>query len=83
MTAFKARRDKRRRLVRPCWIGPPPIQNARLLDVSPSGARVLLEDAAAKLRADHMTLYLTRNLKVFRHCRIAWRRDKEMGLQFF
>ena len=77
------RRDKRKRLVRPCWIGPAPFQNARLLDISPSGARVLLEDAAAKVAADHLTLFLTRNLKVFRHGRIAWRRDKELGLHFF
>jgi hypothetical protein len=51
-----------------------------ILDVSSSGARVLLEhdmDAPTKF-----TIYMARRGSVQRHCQTVWQAEKEVGVRF-
>jgi hypothetical protein len=77
------RRQPRRHLNKSCWVlsSPhgPPIQ-ARIQDISRSGARIRLKSAAGL--PDTFTLVLTADYSVKRKCRMAWISGKEIGLTF-
>jgi hypothetical protein len=57
-----------------------PLGECRMKDVSTGGAR--LAHAIDGELPDQLLLSLSKNAAVRRLCRIAWRRDKEMGVRF-
>ena len=75
------RKEQRRPLDYPCWLdaGPnhPPIA-CRFFDVSKSGAKIICADPA--LIPTEFNLYLTRDGKVGRKCKVVRRDGNELGL---
>lgn len=56
-------------------------QPCMVLDVSPGGGRVRLLPGA--FVPDNFTLLLTPCGKVRRACRVVWRRENQIGVEFF
>ena len=57
------------------------IGQCTMLDISPGGARLKLSEEAAV--PDLFTLLLSKlDGKLKRHCVVAWRKDKQLGVRF-
>lgn len=82
--AQNKRREPRQSIMIPCWLmlaeGDPPVEGW-LRDVSKSGARVVTETSELQL-PEQFTLALTADLKVCRHCELAWRTGNQFGVRF-
>ena len=72
--------SKRQPFDYPCWLGSSPTQPGRLLDISKGGAKVSLRNPSQI--PDQVALYLTEDKSTGRDCRVAWRSDAEIGLEF-
>jgi PilZ domain len=57
-----------------------PVPACRLVDVSEHGAQLTLASAADL--PDQFVLLLAESGKVRRQCRVAWRSEKQLGVQF-
>ena len=57
-----------------------PIGECTIVDVSNSGARLLLENAIEP--PDSFVLIMARNGDVRRHCEVTWRDDESVGVKF-
>lgn len=82
MATQQKRSEPRHAVTYPCWIvigDEPPIQ-ARMLDASKSGVRIVTKDELTL--PDRFTLALTADRKVLRHCRVAWIDGNQVGLSF-
>ena len=78
---LEKRKFKRKSFIRTCWLGPDPVREALILDISKGGARISVPDTR-QLPQD-LVLYLTPDRKVGRPCRVAWRtRQGAIGVQF-
>lgn len=53
---------------------------SRVLDISDSGARVVVPDGL-NLEGE-LKLFLTQDGAVWRTCEVVWRKDSEVGLRF-
>jgi hypothetical protein len=77
------RKDHRQSLRYPAKIdlgdGTPPVP-CELADVSVSGARVVVEDPARV--PDQFVLLLAPEHGTIRRCKVIWREDNRLGLQF-
>jgi hypothetical protein len=82
MAATK-KREARKLLGQPAWItleGGFAARQCVVQDISPSGARIVLDDAAglpATLR-----LAFARDARTGRSCQVVWRRGKSAGIKF-
>ena len=68
---------------RSCWIGlvaGGPLIACRTYNVTESTATLAFQ--APELIPDSFNLYLTRDGKVGRQCRVIWRSSRELGVQF-
>lgn len=83
MFAAKAKREPRKSVQQKAWIildGGFAARACLVLDLSTSGAKISIDDPSAvhtKLR-----LSFTRDGAKGRHCEVAWRRGRTMGLKF-
>jgi hypothetical protein len=77
------RKEPRQSIDYPCWLdlgpGQPPIER-RLSNISSSGAKLICDDGIEI--ADKFTLYLTRDGKVGRQCKVVRREENAIGLLF-
>ena len=76
----KKRRQGRRRSA---WISygeKPDMMLCVLWDLSDGGARIA--PANSKILPDFFSLYLTKDLSSRRYCRVAWRNERHLGVQF-
>jgi hypothetical protein len=76
------RQSPRHTVNRPAWVdaGGGAKRDCVLVDISESGARLALE-APAEI-PETFCLFLSPGGEVRRDCRIAWRSDKQVGVQF-
>ena len=82
MVAVERRKSPRTILNRPAmamW-SQAPRQRCMIRDISARGARVILGET--KSVPEQIILALTENGKVARKCRVVWRNDTHMGLEF-
>lgn len=49
-------------------------------DESPSGARLIVDNPQEF--PENFYIYLTLNFQSRRHCRVVWRSDRELGIQY-
>jgi hypothetical protein len=59
-----------------------PIAGCQLCDVSAAGARLALAASELAKLPDEFILVLAKRAKVHRRCRVVWRADGEVGVQF-
>jgi hypothetical protein len=59
-----------------------PIAACHLCDVSADGARLALTAPELAKLPDEFILILAKRAKVHRRCRVVWRTDDEVGVQF-
>jgi hypothetical protein len=59
-----------------------PIPGCQVCDVSAEGARLSLTAAELAKLPDEFILVLAKRAKVHRRCRVVWRADDEVGVQF-
>jgi len=81
--AGEKRKSVRRPVVRPCWIvtaRDAPAITCHIQDISATGARLLCKSPTDI--ADAFVLHLTPDGKVGRQCKVVWRTQSEVGLQF-
>jgi len=77
------RDDTRKTLIYSCWVDGGPGQLAvecRLQNISQTGAKLIIEGLVQI--SDVFILYLTRDGNVGRKCKVAWRRENEIGFEF-
>ena len=55
-------------------------RNCTILDISAGGARVKLEDS--ELPGSRLSLALTGDVRKVTHCRVIWRKDTVIGVEF-
>jgi hypothetical protein len=79
------RQHIRRDVNYPCWLSEgkmPELIEARISNISDGGAKVICE-APEKAKKEHIVdLYLTRDRKVGRRCKVVWRSSDAIGLVF-
>jgi len=79
-------KDKRKSLRRPiryaAWVvlEDKELHGCSLSDISTSGARLDIDDS--KTIPDSFTLLLTSNGAARRHCRVVWRKPRQIGVTF-
>lgn len=81
--ALTKKRDVRRSVQQAGWItldGGFAARPCKVLDLSASGAKLTLDDAAAV--PNRMRLALTRDARAGRGCEVVWRRGKTLGVRF-
>ena len=83
MGFFNRRRFSRRAVNEAAWIEKVPtiLERCKLLNVSESGARLTISDVYDL--PESFALHLTRASDPGRPCRIIWRRDHDVGVEFF
>ena len=83
MGFFNRRRFFRRTVNEAAWIEKVPtiLERCKLLNVSESGARLTISDVYDL--PENFALHLTRASDPGRPCRIIWRRDHDVGVEFF
>jgi hypothetical protein len=76
------RRFFRRAANKAAWIEKLPtiLERCTLIDVSEAGAHLTVSDVYDL--PENFALHLTREAKPGRMCRIVWRRDHDVGLEF-
>jgi hypothetical protein len=79
---FNRRRFFRRAVNEPAWVEKVPsiLERCTLMDLSKSGARLTISDVYDL--PENFALHVTREFKPGRVCRIIWRRDHEVGVEF-
>jgi hypothetical protein len=80
---FRKRQVPRVKLNVPAWIevgNSALLERCTLIDLSEKGARLVVGDISHL--TDHFCLYLTRAGHVPQRCRILWRRDHQVGVEF-
>jgi PilZ domain len=80
---FRKRQEPRVKLNVPAWIevgNNALLERCTLIDLSEKGARLVVGDISHL--TDHLCLYLTRVGHVPQRCRILWRRDHQVGVEF-
>jgi hypothetical protein len=79
---FNRRRFFRRAVNEPAWVEKVPsiLEWCTLMDLSKSGARLTISDVYDL--PENFALHVTREFKPGRVCRIIWRRDHEVGVEF-
>ena len=80
---FTMRRESRKEVGRKAWLdigGGKPLVVCTLIDISASGAKVALDDAAQI--PSTFDLHLTRDGKQNFSCRIVWRNTEALGIAF-
>jgi hypothetical protein len=80
---FPKRQEPRVKLNVPAWIevgNSALLERCTLIDLSEKGARLVVGDISHL--TDHFCLYLTRVGHVPQRCRILWRRDHQVGVEF-
>ena len=80
---FRKRQVPRVKLNVPAWIevgNSALLERCTLIDLSEKGARLVIGDISHL--TDHFCLYLTRVGHVPQRCRILWRRDHQVGVEF-
>ena len=73
----------RRSINEPAWIERTPsniLERCKLVNVSEIGARLTISDVYDL--PDNFALHLIRGSKPSRQCRVIWRRDHEVGVEF-
>jgi len=83
--AFQMRQGVRRAMDRAAWINPGeglPLRQCTLADLSDSGAKLKFEDQANGEIPHAFDLLLTRHGHPSYPCRVVWRRDNAIGVQF-
>ncbi len=78
-----SRKDKREDVGTKAWVrldGGFSVRACRLVDLSNSGVRILVE--APHDVADRFSLLLTRGAAPGRRCRVKWRNGSEIGAEF-
>ena len=81
--AVTKKREVRRSVQQPGWIsldGGFAARQCNVLDLSATGAKVVIDDPAA-LPAK-IKLALTRDARTGRNCEVVWRRGKTIGVRF-
>ena len=81
--AFQMRQGVRRVMDRAAWINPGeglPLRQCVLADISDSGAKLTFEDDDEIPHA--FSLLLTRHGHPSYPCRVVWRRNNAIGVQF-
>jgi hypothetical protein len=56
------------------------LRDCIMLDISPGGARIAIDDPQNV--PDEMKIWLTSHGGPYRHCRLVWRSDAEIGVRF-
>ncbi|HVY00073.1 MAG TPA: PilZ domain-containing protein [Pseudorhodoplanes sp.] len=76
------RKTRRRTVHYPAWIRSdgPRLGECRLTDASDSGARLIVE--SPKDVPDRFRLRLSSRARSERQCRVIWRSDTEVGIEF-
>jgi hypothetical protein len=80
---FRKRQVTRVELNVPAWIevgNSALLERCTLIDLSEKGARLVVGDISHL--TDHFCLYLTRVGRVPQRCRILWRRNHKVGVEF-
>jgi PilZ domain len=80
---FRKRHVPRVKLNVPAWIevgNSALLERCTLIDLSEKGARLVVGDISHL--TDHFCLYLKRVGHVPQRCRILWRRDRQVGVEF-
>jgi hypothetical protein len=79
---FNRRRFFRRAVSEAAWIEKLPtiLERCTLIDVSQAGARLTISDVYDL--PGNFALHLTRESKPGQVCRIVWRRDHDVGVEF-
>ena len=80
---FRERQVPRVKLNVPAWIevgNSALLERCTLIDLSEKGARLVVGDISHL--TDHFYLYLTGVGRVPQRCRILWRRDHQVGVEF-
>jgi PilZ domain len=80
---FRKRQVPRVKLNVPAWIevgNSALLERCTLIDLSEKGARLVVGDISHL--TDHFCLYLKRVGHVPQRCRILWRRDHQVGVEF-
>jgi hypothetical protein len=78
------RKEIHRHIHKVCWIVTGPDcqpQECRISDISDHGGKIACENVSQV--PDKFVLFLTPDGKAARSCKVVWRSDKEIGLQFF
>lgn len=81
--ALTEKRDARKSFGQPAWItldGGFAARHCVVLDISRSGAKICLDEAAA-LPA-RLRLAFSRDARTGRECQVVWRRGKTAGVKF-
>jgi hypothetical protein len=76
------RKTHRRQLRYTAWmsVGPKKLQGCVVSDISDSGARLHVENT--KIVPDNFVLLLSTTGKPKRKCRVVWRKDGQIGVEF-
>ena len=80
---FGRRRVRRVTVNIPAWIevgNSTLLERCTLVDLTVEGAKLVVGDISHL--TDHFCLYLTRRAHLSQRCRIVWRRDHQVGVEF-
>jgi PilZ domain len=80
---FRTRQDRRDKILQPAWISvgdDRPLRNCIAIDISNSGAKLALEYVDEL--PDKFSLWMSRHGDPRYTCRIAWREQTTIGVEF-